>query len=170
MKKYFTFKFLGVLLIAAAVSSCQKDQGETSLTQTSSAREEGSVSGQAVALAANNISGLISEESGEDLRENYHNRNARSGNETEYVAFSVKDLSNYLALIRSKYKSDSVYVSFGVYDEKTAVKRKDVGRTTIFFMGKNNVSKAGKIRSQNDALDDGTGFGSNYLNHGTIYP
>ncbi|MBL7759469.1 MAG: hypothetical protein JNK08_02110 [Sediminibacterium sp.] len=168
MKKYFTMKFLGVLLIAATVSSCQKDQGENSLTQTSSAREEGSVSGQAV--AANNISGLISEESGEELRENYHNKNARSGNETEYVAFSVKDLSNYLALIRSKYKSDSVYVSFGVYTEKTAVNKKDIGRTTIFFMGKNNVSKAGKIRSQDDVLDDGTGFGSNYLNHGNIYP
>lgn len=168
MKKYFTMKFLGVLLIAATVSSCQKDQGENSLTQTSSAREEGSVSGQAV--AANNISGLISEESGEELRENYHNKNARSGNETEYVAFSVKDLSNYLALIRSKYKSDSVYVSFGTYTEKTAVNKKDIGRTTIFFMGKNNVSKAGKIRSQNDTEDDGTGFGSNYLNHGTIYP
>jgi len=167
MKKYFTMKFLGILLVAAAVSSCQKDQGETSLTQTSSAQEEGSVSGQAV--AANNISGLISEESGEGLRENYHNKNARSGNETEYVAFSVKDLSNYLSLIRSKYKSDSVYVSFGAYDEKTAVKKKDIGRTTIFFMGKNNVSKAGKIRSQDDFLDDGTG-GSNYLNHGTIYP
>ncbi|MDD2792487.1 MAG: hypothetical protein PHD73_04855, partial [Sediminibacterium sp.] len=157
MKKYFTIKLLGVLLIAAAVSSCQKDQGENVLTQTSSAKEEGSVSGQAV--AANNISGLISEESGEELRENYHNKNARSGNETEYVAFSVKDLSNYLALIRSKYKSDSIYVSFGVYNEKTAVNKKDVGRTTIFFMGKNNVSKAGKIRSQDDVLDDGTGFG-----------
>lgn len=168
MKKYFTMKFLGILLVAAAVSSCQKDQGETSLTQTSSTREEGSVSGQAV--AANNISGLISEESGEGLRENYHSKNARSGNETEYVAFSVKDLSNYLALIRSKYKSDSVYVSFGVYDEKTAVKKRDIGRTTIFFMGKNNVSKAGKIRSQDDVLDDGTGNGSNYLNHGNIYP
>lgn len=168
MKKYFTMKFLGVLLIAAAVSSCQKDQGENSLTQTSSAQEEGSVSGQAV--AANNISGLISEASGEELRENYHNKNARSGNETEYVAFSVKDLSNYLALIRSKYKSDSIYVSFGVYTEKTAVSKKDIGRTTIFFMGKNNVSKAGKIRSQDDTEDDGTGFGSNYLNHGTIYP
>lgn len=167
MKKYFTMKFLGVLLIAAAVSSCQKDQGENSLTQTSSAKEEGSVSGQAV--AANNISGLISEASGEELRENYYNKK-RSGNETEYVAFSVKDLSNYLALIRSKYKSDSVYVSFGVYDEKTAVNKKDIGRTTIFFMGKNNVSKAGKIRSQDDVLDDGTGFGSNYLNHGNIYP
>lgn len=165
MKKYFTIKFLGILLLAAAVSSCQKDQGEASLTQTTSAREEGSVSGQAV--AANNISGLISEESGEGLRENYHNKNARSGNETEYVAFSVKDLANYLSLIRSKYKSDSVYVSFGVYDEKTAVNKKDVGRTTIFFMGKNNVSKAGRIRSQDDT---GDGDGSNYLNHGNIYP
>jgi thioredoxin reductase len=167
MKKYFTIKFLGVLLIAAAVSSCQKDQGDTTLMQTSGTQEEGRVSGQAI--TANNISGLISEESGENLRENYHNKNARSGNETEYVAFSVKDLSNYLALIRSKYKSDSVYVSFGVYDEKTAVNKKNIGRTTIFFMGKNNVSKAGRIRSQDDTGED-NGDGSNYLNHGNIYP
>ena len=167
MKKYFTIKFLGVLLIAAAVSSCQKDQGDTTLMQASGTQEEGRVSGQAI--TANNISGLISEESGENLRENYHNKNARSGNETEYVAFSVKDLSNYLALIRSKYKSDSVYVSFGVYDEKTAVNKKNIGRTTIFFMGKNNVSKAGRIRSQDDTGED-NGDGSNYLNHGTIYP
>ena len=167
MKKYFTIKILGTLLIAMAITSCQKDQTETEMTQSSNSNDEMSIRGNAVAAA--DISGLISQESAERMRENF-DRSYKSHNKTEYVAFSVKDISNYMHQLKSKYKSDSVYVSFGVYDEKTAVNKKDAGRITIFFMGKNKVSLKGNIKSQDEVIDDGTGSGSNYFNHGTIWP
>ncbi|MGL6068545.1 MAG: hypothetical protein ACRC0I_07295, partial [Sediminibacterium sp.] len=79
------------------------------------------------------------------------------------------DLDNYIQQLKSQYKSDSVYVSFGVYDEKTAVNKKDIGRITVFFLGKNNNAvKKGDIRGQDVTLGDGSG--SNYLNHGSIWP
>ena len=117
------------------------------------------------AINGSNIRGLISKEAAERMGENF-NQAYKTKNGTEYVAFSVRDMSNYLQQLKGKYKSDSVYVSFGVYDEKTAVKRKDIGRITVFFMGKNNNKTNGNIRSQ-EAEDDGT---SNYFNHGTIWP
>ncbi|MFX7140550.1 hypothetical protein ABTH88_21705, partial [Acinetobacter baumannii] len=79
----------------------------------------------------------ISEETAERMQDAFERKYA-SANTTEYVAFSIKDLDNYIQQLKAQYKSDSVYVSFGVYDEKTAVNKKDIGRITVFFLGKNN--------------------------------
>jgi hypothetical protein len=165
MKKYFTTKSLAIAIISIAAISCQKDNGETSLTQSANANAERAITGQAI--GGYDINGLITEEAGEKMRDNFGKSN-KNGKATEYVAFAVKDLSNYLAQLKTTYKSDSVYVSFGIYDDKTAVNKKDVGRVTIFFVGKNKVSKKGNIRSQDEVFDP-TG-GSNYFNHGSIWP
>lgn len=164
MRKSLNFQFVAAGLIAATFTllSCQKDQGNPDNLETG-AKDEAKISSQAVNGA--NIRGLISKEAAERMGQNF-NQTYKSTNSTEYVAFSVVDMSNYLQQLKDKYKSDSVYVSFGVYDEKTAVNIKDIGRTTVFFMGKNNNKTSGNIRSQ-DALDDGS---SNYFNHGSIWP
>jgi hypothetical protein len=165
MKKYFNNKMLIItsLAIAVTLSACQKDQDVTDPT-VENKFDEGNISAQA---ANNTIRGLISREAAERMGEKF-NETYKAENASKYVAFSIKDLGNYLDQLKRNYKSDSVYVSFGIYDEKTAVKKSDVGRVTVFFMGKNRNTKTGNIRSQaaEDVLDDG----SNYFNHGTIWP
>ncbi|MGL4359747.1 MAG: hypothetical protein ACRCSM_04600 [Sediminibacterium sp.] len=165
MKKVFTNKGLWlVLALSAAIISCSKNDTETAKLQNQSDNSELSVRGN----AATPISGLISQETAERMQDAFE-RKYSSANATEYVAFSIKDLDNYIQQLKSQYKSDSVYVSFGVYDEKTAVNKKDIGRITVFFLGKNNNAvKKGDIRGQDVTLGDGSG--SNYLNHGSIWP
>jgi hypothetical protein len=166
MKKVIRNKAVWLALaLSATIIACSKDDNETAKLQSQSDAAELSVRGN----AAGAINGLISREAAERMQEAFEKKYS-SANGTEYVAFSVKDLDNYMQQLKAKYKSDSVYVSFGVYDEKTAVNKKDIGRITVFFLGKNNnATKNGNIRGQ-EVLDDGTGTGSNYLNHGTIWP
>jgi len=164
MRKFLNFKIVAASLIAAAftLSSCQKEQ-EPADESANSGRDESKISSQAV--NGTNIRGLISKETAERMSETF-NQAYKTKNGTEYVAFAVNDMSNYLLQLKEKYKSDSVYVSFGVYDAKTAVNKADIGRITVFFMGKNNNKTSGNIRSQ-EAEDDGK---SNYFNHGNIWP
>jgi hypothetical protein len=164
MRKFLNFKFVAASLIAAAftLSSCQKEQ-EPADESANSGRDESKISSQAV--NGTNIRGLISKETAERMAETF-NQAYKTKNGTEYVAFAVNDMSNYLLQLKEKYKSDSVYVSFGVYDAKTAVNKADIGRITVFFMGKNNNKSTGNIRSQSTE-DDGS---SNYFNHGSIWP
>ncbi len=86
---------------------------------------------------------------------------------TEYVAFKIKDLQIYLNNLQAKYKSDVVYVNFGVYTKKTAPTKDLVGRTTIFFSGNNKKKSLGGIVKTNDLAE--LDF-SDYLNHGQVYP
>ena len=166
MRKFLKFQLITASFIVASIllSSCQKDQDVADeATSKSNTIDEMNISSQAV--TGTNIRGLISKEAAERMGKNF-NQNYKTNNSSEYVAFSVKDMSNYLQALKAKYKSDSVYVSFGVYDEKTAVSKKDIGRITVFFMGKNNNNTQGNIRSQKAEEEDA----SNYFNHGTIYP
>ncbi len=167
MKKYFNNKFLTIVMMAAALSltACQKDQEEVTEPTVEKAFDESKISGQAT---SSNIRGLITQEAAERMGKMF-NKTYKTSNSSEYIAFSTKDLGNYMDLLRRKYKSDSVYVSFGMYDEKTAVKKSDIGRITVFFMGKNMNTKNGSIKTQS-ADDDKDGDGSNYFNHGTIWP
>ena len=165
MKKYFNFRMLTVLIGIASLSlvSCQKAQEEANDPTVENTVNEGNISAQAT---GNTIRGLISKEAAESMSQKF-SETYKSANTSQYVAFSTKDLNNYLDQLKRNYKSDSVYVSFGVYDEKTAVKKSDIGRITVFFMGKNMNTKTGNIKTQAaDGLEDG----SNYLNHGTIWP
>ena len=166
MKKYFNNKYLTITLMtfALGLSACQKSQEESTDPTVENAFNEGKISAQA---ANTTIRGLISKEAAERMREKF-NETYKSTSTSQYVAFSIKDLGNYLDQLKRSYKSDSVYVSFGIYDEKTAVKNTDIGRVTVFFMGKNMNTKTGNIKSQ--AADDVIDDGSNYFNHGSIWP
>lgn len=163
MRKFLKIQLIAVTLLIASfsLSSCQKEQ--ESADEPSSINDAVKISSQEV--NATNIRGLISKETAENMSQTF-NQTFKTANSTEYVAFGLNDMDNYLQMLKAKYKSDSVYVSFGVYNEKTAVNKKDIGRITVFFMGKNNNTASGNIRSQDD-LGDGS---SNYLNHGSIWP
>ncbi len=166
MRKFLNFKRIAasILVVSISFASCQKDQDVADeANSASSANDEMKISSQAVNNT--NIRGLISKETAERMGETF-NQTYKTANSTQYVAFDIKDMSNYLQELKAKYKSDSVYVSFGVYDAKTAVKTEDIGRITVFFMGKNNNKTTGNIRSQ--ASDDNEA--SNYFNHGSIWP
>jgi hypothetical protein len=166
MKKYFNNKILTLTMLAMVLtfSACQKEQEEATDPTVENTFDESKISGQAT---ANNIRGLITKDAAERMAKRF-NETYKTSNTSQYVAFSTKDLGNYMDLIRKKYKSDSVYVSFGIYDAKTAVKKSDIGRITVFFMGKNNNTKTGNIKTQ--AADDQTDESSNYFNHGSIWP
>ncbi len=163
MRKFLNYQLISAILFAAfiSMSSCQKDQ--EAVDSSTKASEVTKISSQAVNGA--NINGLISKQAAERMSEAFKNA-YKNTNNTEYVAFNINDLSNYLEQLKTKYKSDIVYVKFGIYDEKTAVNQNDVGRVTVFFMGNNNNKLGGNIRSQ--SLEDS--IPSNYLNHGSIWP
>lgn len=149
--------------VATLFVACQKEQnGLSKENETASANEN--VNG--VAVNAKDISGLITSDAADEMRDEFLKKYGK--NSTQYVAFSAKDLANYLALVTKKYKSDSIYVNFGVYNKKTATSKANEGKLTIFFMGKNQNTKTGNIKTQ--AVDEGDDTSSNYLNHGGIYP
>lgn len=168
MKRFSPLTLTAIVMIAFAAVSCQKDSGADNTTQAASTTNELSVKGQATTL---DINGLISQATADKMKGNYKNNGYKSQTPTEYVAFSIKDLSNYIELLKVKYKSDSIYVYTGIYDDGTAKNKNYVGRQTIYFMGKNNVSSTGDVKSQFlDVYSEDLIDGSNYLNHGNIYP
>ncbi|SJZ58520.1 hypothetical protein [Sediminibacterium ginsengisoli] len=155
--------FVMLAAVATLFVACQKEQnGLTKETETASSNEI--VNG--VAVNANDVAGLISSDAADEMRDEFLKKYGK--NSTQYVAFSTKDLANYLAILTKKYKSDSIYVNFGVYNKKTATSKANEGKLTVFFMGKNKNTKTGNIRTQ--AVDDSEDTSSNYLNHGGIYP
>ncbi|MFM9726369.1 hypothetical protein ACKI1L_38235, partial [Streptomyces scabiei] len=82
---------------------CSKNDTKTAKLQNQSDNSELSVRGN----AATPISGLISEETAERMQDAFERKYA-SANTTEYVAFSIKDLDNYIQQLKAQYKSDSV--------------------------------------------------------------
>jgi hypothetical protein len=166
MQKYFISKILTLtmLTILATFSACQKQQEETSAPTIENSLDELAISAQATSIQ---INGLISKDAAERMAKIF-NETYKTPNTSQHVSFSTKDLGNYLDLLRKKYKSDSVYVGFGIYDAKTAVKKTDIGRITVFFKGKNRNTVNGNVNSQSVANQ--LNEGSNYFNHGSIWP
>ncbi|TAG13943.1 MAG: hypothetical protein EAZ35_09305 [Sphingobacteriia bacterium] len=164
MKILFTkrLSIIGSILLATTFMACEKDQADTNTLRSSETDTEMSISGSA---ASGEINGLITESAADRMKSNF-NKTFTTGKKTESITFSVKDLSNYLAQLKTKFKSDSVSVSFGVYDETTAVKKKDIGRITVFFKGNGKKSKNGNIGGQ----EDEPSAPGKYLNHGALFP
>lgn len=145
MKK---IKLLGTVLLLSVVTTllvaCQKEQdGVTKETET-----EGGI---AIEIDASQIPGNITESEATKMAANYKRAKL---NKSEYVGFKVKDIENYLKVLK-RNGSDNIYVNFGMYDN---------GRLTVFFSGDKKAKKGNK---QND---DDTKGGTDYLNHGGIYP
>lgn len=160
MKK---FQILGTVLLLSVVTTllvaCQKEQD--GVTNEASAKSEESV--VAVEVNAANISGMISKDAAASMAAEYAKayNNARSSKFTQSVTFDIKDLQNFLAILK-RNGGQSVTVNFGVYNEKTAHDPSQIGRLTVFFTG--SAKSKGSIRT-ND-----TEGSREFLNEGNLLP
>ena len=69
--------------------------------------------------------------------------------------------------MRRKYKSDKIYVNFGMYGKgANPVNSKDWGRLTVFFTGNKTPTSSNGGRKTDGASD---GF-DEFLNHGQLTP
>jgi hypothetical protein len=164
MKK-FTFTgsaFLVAAFLTFFLIACQKEQNASATSsETSAASESNIVAG----VNGGAIPGLISRADADELRAEY--LKVAGSNETQSVQFSINALQSYLQSMKNKYGSDQVYITFGVYDAKTAPNGdlSYVGKKTIFFAVNNK-----KSTSTNKKEDGSDGGDEDFLNHGQIYP
>jgi hypothetical protein len=164
MKKYFSFRANLVLAAVLTIGfvSCQKDQaGTTDNTVTNDA--ESRVVGTA---GTGNWAGSIPPSYAAALAANYSEK-YDDRNQPQYVVFSIKDLSEFLSNLKAKYKSELVYVNFGVYGKGAKpVNSKDWGRLTVFFTG-NKIPAPSASRNTDGILN---GIEDEFLNHGDLIP
>lgn len=148
MKK---FQILGTVLLLSVVTillvACQKEQDGVTNEVNNTKAEESVV---AIQVNAANIPGIISQNEAAKMATNYKNHGI---NKTEYVAFDVKDIQDYLNVLKSQ-KSSKIYVNFGLYEN---------GRLTVFFSG-DGRSRSGSVRSDNTEKE------TEFLNHGGLFP
>lgn len=161
MKKLSFLGNLAVVLgFAILVVSCQKQQDATITTPTDAAVIKNIAGGS-------NYSGKISGADAQEMN-NLYKKTAGSG-ATEYVSFKISDLKAFLVALEANGKTDEINVNLAVYDEKTALDKSLIGRTTIFFSPgtpKSRTSNGG--RTGFDLTLDATT--TDYMNHGQIYP
>jgi hypothetical protein len=147
MKK---FQILGTVLLLSVVTTllvaCQKEQD--GVTNEVSKSTDESIT--AIQVDASNIPGIIQQNEASALASRYA---AARVNKSTAVAFSVKDIQNYLNLLK-RDRSEKIYVNFGMYEN---------GRLTVFFSGDKKKS-SGSIRNSDFDKE------SDFLNHGGLLP
>jgi hypothetical protein len=150
------------IIIAVLFMSCQKEQ--SSATEDNIATE-GRIVG--VAGTGGSYAGSVNTSYAASLAANYAKKYGDDKDQTQSVAFSAKDLVSFINSLQTKYKSDIIYVNFGVYGKGAKpVNAKDWNRLTVFFTG-NNMPTATGNKKNDGTEDDGS---DQFLNHGTIYP
>lgn len=169
MKK-FSFLSAAILLssiVVVLLISCQKEQNTVSIEPEASATEE---KVNIVALSGTGpYSGSIKPSYASSLAANYTRKYGSSEGQAQYVAFSAKDLVAFINGLRTKNKSDIIYVNFGVYGRGALpVNSKDYGRLTVFFTG-NKIGGLNDLKNNGIAADD-VSTNDEFLNHGTLYP
>lgn len=166
MKKFSFFPasvFLSAVLVVLFIS-CQKEQKPVS-NDTNTPASEGVVKG----VAGGSYSGSVSQSYVASLAANYTKKYGDDNNQTQSVAFSANDLIAYINGLKTKYKSDIIYVNFGVYGKGAdPVSSKDWGRLTVFFTG--NKMPGSSNNHSNDGFNDPTAPSDDYLNHGQLTP
>jgi hypothetical protein len=168
MKK-FSFLSAAVLLSSVVVVlliSCQKEQSAVSNEPEMSAIDETHI----VALSGSGpYSGSIKPSYASSLAANYAKKYGSDEGQAQYVAFSAKDLVAFINGLQAKYKSDIIYVNFGVYGRGALpIKSKDYGRLTVFFTG-NKIP--GTNTQRNFGVDaDNLSDNDEFLNHGNLFP
>ena len=166
MKK-FSFYSTAVLVLAIVgvlFISCQKEQNTVTNETNNIPASEAHV--KAVA-GGGSYAGSISRSYAASLAANYTDKYGNADDQTQSVAFSADDLIAYINGLKVKYKSDIIYVNFGIYGKGAdPVDSKDWGRLTVFFTG-NKMNPSTSHRT--DGVDN-TSASDDFLNHGTIYP
>lgn len=157
LMKKLVLLFGTIMLVTVFFSSCQKEQ---TVAETPEAATERNVVGVA---GVGPYEGSITPSYAASLAANYVDK---YGNKSIRVEFKAKDLVAFINGLQAKYKSDVIYVNFGVYGKGAeAVNNKDNGRLTVFFTG--NKIPAPSTSRRTDGTSDGT---DEFLNHGGIYP
>lgn len=149
MKK---FQILGSVLLLSVVTillvACQKEQDGVT-TETSNGSSSESIT--AIEVDASSIPGIIPQNEAAALASRY----AAAGlNKSTGVTFSVKDIQNYLNILK-RQGSANITVNFGMYEN---------GRLTVFFSG-DKKTRSGNIRNSEEI-----GKETEFLNHGTLRP
>lgn len=167
MKKVCQLPGFPILPIAAILffGSCQKDQATVNPESNTSA-EKSSI----VGISSNGVkfNGSVSASYADALQQNFKNE-YRNKNQSYQVAFNAKELAEFIRMLQNTEKSEWVFVNFGLYGKDApAPDPKDNGRMTVFFTG-NNITLKNSGNTQTNGTSDGQD-GSQYLNHGNIYP
>lgn len=158
MKK-LVFLLGTIMLVTVLFSSCQKEQA--AVTEDAAATSE-----RVVGVAGTGpYEGSINAGYAASLAANYAKKFGDDGQALR-VEFKAKDLIAFINGMQAKYKSDIVYVNFGVYGRGAQpTNPKDYGRLTVFFTG-NRIPAPSSTR-RNDGIGDPL---DEFLNHGQIYP
>lgn len=158
MKK-LVFLFGTIMLVTVLFSSCQKEQAAA--TEDTAATSE-----RVVGVAGNGpYEGSINAGYAASLAANYAKKFGED-DQTLRVEFKAKDLIAFINSMQTKYKSDIVYVNFGVYGRGAQpLNPKDYGRLTVFFTG--NKIPAPSSTRRNDGFGDPM---DEFLNHGGLVP
>lgn len=131
-----------ILLVA-----CQKEQdGVTNEVNNKSSEEM--ITG--IEVDASSIPGIIDQNEAAAMASRYK---AAGVNKSEYVSFSIKDIQNYLNVLK-RDRSEKIYVNFGMYAD---------GRMTVFFSG-DKKKRSGSVRGNNIEKE------TEFLNHGGLFP
>lgn len=166
MKK---FSFLSATVLVSAITvvlfvACQKEQVATPEEQAVPA-SEGAVRGIA---GGGPFSGSVNSSYAAALADNFNKKFGRDDdNMSQSVAFNAKDLIGFINNLQTKYKSDIIYINFGVYGKGAKpVNAKDWGRLTVFLTG-NKIGSTGGRR--NDGVNEEE-ESDQYLNHAQLFP
>ena len=167
MKQISSILYTALFSTAVLVLStgCQKEQSASVTEEAVTASEEAKVTG--MTGTSGKYAGSVSQSYADALAANYIKKYGNDDRQTQSVAFSASDLISFLSGLKTKYKSDIIYVNFGVYGKGAApVNAKDWGRLTVFFTGNKIPLSSGNRR--NDGEEDTSG--SDFLNHGQMVP
>jgi hypothetical protein len=167
MKKFSFRSATSMIIIAVALFlSCQKEQGAVASDTAAGATSEQVVVGKD---GSGPLSGAIPSSYAASLADNYRKRYGTDDKQSQSIAFSAKDLIRFINSLQTKYKSDIIYVNFGVYGKGAApVNANDYGRLTVFFTGNNMPGTSSTVRR--DGIGDPDTESGQFLNHGGIAP
>lgn len=162
MKKFLQYKrpLLLAAIVAIGFLGCQKEEvvSDTAVTPGDATVINGS-------STKGKFKGSIVRSYADALAYNFAQK-YDDNEQTLQVAFSEAELTAFIASLKTRYKSDIIYVNFGLYGKGAApLDAKDDGRMTVFFTGNNMPKKGSKEK----------GFGiegdaDEFLNHGQIFP
>lgn len=166
MKKFSILSatlMVGVAL--ALVVSCQKESSATTQNDATVVASEGRV---AATAGVGPYAGSIQSTYAASLADNFAKK---FDGQSQAVAFKAKDLISFLTNLQNKYKSDVIYVNFGVYGRGAApVDSKDYGKLTVFFSGNKTGSEGNKRTDDGPTNPNDPSNNDQYLNHGGIWP
>lgn len=156
---------MGVMVMMVVIAACTKEQSPVAEEQA--VASEGTVVAK---VAGSSWEGAVPASYAAALAANYADKYDED-NATYQVAFKADDLVAYINNLKAKYKSDVIYVNFGVYGKNAPAPvnpKKNNGRLTVFFTGNKIPAPSTGKRSDNtmsafDAMDE-------FLNHGSMIP